>query len=180
MTSSLQPSTVALLVAGDVPADALRLAADLLREFGVRAVAVADFAGEAPSERAAKLKAAAAEEGWQAVIVASTDGTLPAIIADALLLPVVRVPVAGEAKNGLALLQTAGGNLPAAEKEGVSFATMAIGPAGAKNAALFVVSALALEDDRLRQAWETFRAAQTAAVLQLPPPTLAETPPARP
>ncbi len=110
------------------------------------------------------------------MIVASPDGALPAAVADALPLPVVRVPVAGGTRSGLALLQTADGDLPAAEKEGSSFATVAIGPAGAKNAALFVVSVLALEDDGLRDAWETFRAKQTAAVLQLPPPTLAETP----
>ena len=97
-------------------------------------------------------------------------------MADALPLPVIRVPVSGGAESGLALLQTAAGDLPATEKQGVSFATVAIGPAGAKNAALFVVSVLALEDDRLRQAWETFRATQTAAVLALPSPILAETP----
>ena len=171
-----EPPLVALLVAADVAADALRPAADLLREFGVRAVEVE---GASP-ERAATLPTTAIKEGWCAVIVASTDGVLPAAVADALPLPVVRVPAAGEAKNGLALLQTADGDLPAADREGVSFATVAIGPAGAKNAALFVVSVLALEDDGLREAWETFRDQQTAAVLQLPPPTLAEPPAARP
>ena len=180
MNSCLQPFVVALLVAGDVPADALRLTAETLREFGVRAVEAADFLGGASPGRVAELPAAAAQEGWRAVIVASTDGALPAAVADALPLPVIRVPVPGGVKSGLALLQTVGGDLPAAEKEGVSFATVAIGPAGARNAALFVVAVLALEDARLRQAWETFRATQTAAVLQLPPPTLAETPAASP
>ena len=171
MISAPEPPTVALLTAVDVAADALRPAADLLREFGVRAVEVE----RASPERVATLPAVT-EAGWRAVIVASTDAVLPAAVAEALPFPVVRVPVAGEAKSGLALLQSAAGDLPAAEKEGMSFATVAIGPAGAKNAALFVVSVLALEDERLREAWEAFRARQTAAVLQLPPPSLAEPP----
>ena len=176
MASAPDPSVVALLSAGDVAADALRPAADLLREFGVRVV---EMEGASP-ERAPTLPRVSIEGGWRAVIVASADGALPAAVADALPLPVIRVPVAGGTRSGLALLQTAGGDLPASEKEGASFATVAIGPAGAKNAALFVVSVLALEDDALREAWESFRAEQTAAVLQLPPPTLAEPPPAGP
>ena len=176
MTTAPEPPAVALLSAGDVAADALRPAADLLREFGVRVVEVD---GASP-EHVATLPGATAEGGWRAVIVASSDGELPAAVAAALPLPVIRVPVAGGTKRGLALLQTTGGDLPAAAEEGVSFATVAIGPAGAKNAALFVVSVLALEDDGLREAWESFRARQTAAVLQLPPPTLAETLPAGP
>ena len=167
---------VALLTDGDVPADALRLTAETLREFGVRVVEVADGAGETEPERATNLRAAAVEEGWRAVIVASTGDALPAAVAGALPLPVIRVPVAGAARSGLTLLQTDAGDLPAATRDGVSFATVAIGPAGAKNAALFVVSVLALEDEGLREAWEAFRARQTAAVLQLPPPALADPP----
>ena len=179
MISSLPLSVVALLTAGDVPTDALRATAEALREFGVRVVEVADPAGDAASPRTANLQAAAGEE-WRAVIVASTDAVLPAAVADAVPVPVIRVPVAGAAKSGLALLQTDAGDLPAATRDGVSFATVAIGPAGARNAALFVVSVLALKDDGLREAWNLFRARQTAAVLQLPPPTLAETLPADP
>ena len=170
MTPPLSSAVVALAVAGDVPADALRLTAETLREFGVRPVEIAG------PERVAALPETAVAEGWRAVIVASTDGALPAVLADALPLLVVRVPMAGAEKSGLALLQTAAGDLPAAEGEGKSFATVAIGPAGAKNAALFVVSVLALDDQHLRAAWEAFRARQTAAVLAMPPPTLAETP----
>ena len=114
MISAPEPPTVALVTAVDVAADALRPAADLLCEFGVRVVEVE---GASP-ERAATLPTTAIKEGWCAVIVASTDGVLPAAVADALPLPVVRVPAAGEAKNGLALLQTADGDLPAADREG--------------------------------------------------------------
>ena len=49
-----------------------------------------------------------------------------------------------------------------------SFATTAIGEAGAKNAALFVVSALATRQEWLREAWADFRTRQTEAVLGHP------------
>ena len=51
---------------------------------------------------------------------------------------------------------------------------MAIGEAGAKNAALFVISMLAGGDERLRAAWAEFRTRQTDAVLQHPPLTVEE------
>jgi 5-(carboxyamino)imidazole ribonucleotide mutase len=47
---------------------------------------------------------------------------------------------------------------------GVPVGTLAIGEPGAKNAALLAIAILALHDDRLRAAWETFREGQTRAV----------------
>lgn len=107
-----------------------------------------------------------AARGWRAVIVGSPDGALPGALAGAGTLPVIRVPVAAEAGAGnaadaLKLLW------PEPEENGptAAFATVAIGEAGAKNAALLVVSMLALGDAGLRQALEVFRRDQTAAVL---------------
>jgi 5-(carboxyamino)imidazole ribonucleotide mutase len=53
---------------------------------------------------------------------------------------------------------------------GIPVATFAIGPAGAKNAALFAAALLANENIELRMALDAFRAAQTAAVLSKPDP----------
>jgi 5-(carboxyamino)imidazole ribonucleotide mutase len=47
---------------------------------------------------------------------------------------------------------------------GVPVGTLAIGEPGAKNAALLAISILALQDDKLRRAWESFRAKQTRTV----------------
>jgi hypothetical protein len=52
---------------------------------------------------------------------------------------------------------------------GNAFATVAIGEAGAKNAALLAVSILALTDARLHEAWLAFRAEQTALVMNQGP-----------
>jgi 5-(carboxyamino)imidazole ribonucleotide mutase len=53
---------------------------------------------------------------------------------------------------------------------GIPVATFAIGPAGAKNAALFAAAILANELIEVRIALDAFRAAQTAAVLAKPDP----------
>jgi len=53
---------------------------------------------------------------------------------------------------------------------GLPVGPLAIGKAGAQNAALLATSILALEDDRLRDALDEFRAKQTQAVMDLPDP----------
>ncbi len=106
--------------------------------------------------------------GVSAVIVASADAGWPGKFAQATRWPVVRVPVPESGRTGVALLQDpATGDLPAVG--GAPFATVAIGGAGAKNAALFVVSVLALEDKRLWAEWLAFRQRQTEAVLAAGP-----------
>ena len=106
--------------------------------------------------------------GARAVIVASADAGLPGEFTKATERPVVRVPIPEGDHAGLALLHDpATGDLPAVD--GAPFATVAIGEAGAKNAALFVVSVLALQDARLWAEWLAFRQRQTDAVLAAPP-----------
>jgi 5-(carboxyamino)imidazole ribonucleotide mutase len=51
-----------------------------------------------------------------------------------------------------------------------AFAMVAVGEAGARNAALLAVSILALTDARLKAAWQAFRDEQTNAVLAQPAP----------
>ena len=52
---------------------------------------------------------------------------------------------------------------------GIPVGTLAIGKAGAVNAALLATSILALEDDGIRKKYDEYRAAQTRKVLDLPP-----------
>ena len=101
--------------------------------------------------------------GLRAVIVASADAALPSALAEKTRLPVIRVPISQGEHGGIGLLldpETA--NLPAG---GGSFATVAIGEAGAKNAALFVVAMLGLTDARVWAEWLAYRQRQTDAVL---------------
>jgi len=80
-------------------------------------------------------------------------------------LPVLGVPVQSKALNGLdSLLSIV--QMPA----GIPVATLAIGVAGAKNAALLAASILANEDPRILTALEDFRREQTDTVLARPDP----------
>jgi len=105
--------------------------------------------------------ASAKARGLQ-IIIAGAGGAahLPGMTAAFTTLPVLGVPVESKALQGLdSLLSIA--QMPA----GVPVGTLAIGEPGAKNAALLAVSILALNDEKLRKAWEAFRAAQTQKVM---------------
>lgn len=104
----------------------------------------------------------AAERGLQ-VIIAGAGGAahLPGMVAAKTALPVLGVPVQSRALNGLdSLLSIV--QMPA----GVPVATLAIGRAGAVNAALLAVSILGTSNPQWREAVERQRAAQTHDVLE--------------
>ena len=110
----------------------------------------------------AKFARQAADRGVQ-VIVAGAGGAahLPGMIAAQTWLPVLGVPVESRALKELdSLLSIA--QMPA----GVAVGTLAIGVAGAKNAALLAASIVGLHDPKVRAAVEKFRAGQTKAVLK--------------
>ncbi|MDH4167514.1 MAG: 5-(carboxyamino)imidazole ribonucleotide mutase [Gammaproteobacteria bacterium] len=101
------------------------------------------------------------------VIIAGAGGAahLPGMCAAKTSLPVLGVPVQSRTLNGLdSLLSIV--QMPA----GVPVATLAIGVAGATNAAILAASILANEDEQVRAAVEAFRAAQTDKVLAQPDP----------
>ena len=106
----------------------------------------------------------AAERGLK-VIVAGAGGAahLPGMIASMTPLPVLGVPVQSKALNGMdSLLSIA--QMPA----GVPVGTLAIGPAGATNAALLAASIIALGDDALMARLVAWRDDRTAGVPELP------------
>ena len=101
------------------------------------------------------------------VIIAGAGGAahLPGMTAAKTSLPVIGVPVQSKSLNGLdSLLSIV--QMPA----GVPVATVAIGAAGAKNAALLAVAILANSRPDLRERLDAFRARQTEAVLSRPDP----------
>jgi len=101
------------------------------------------------------------------VIVAGAGGAahLPGMLAAKTRLPVFGVPVQSKALNGMdSLLSIA--QMPA----GIPVGTLAIGRAGACNAALLAASVLALHDPAIAQALEAYRARQTQTVLDNPDP----------
>ncbi len=107
--------------------------------------------------------AAEAEARGLEVIIAGAGGAahLPGMVAAQTVVPVLGVPVQSRALSGLdSLLSIV--QMPA----GIPVATLAIGVAGATNAALLAVAMLASTRPELRARLHEFRAAQTAKVLQ--------------
>lgn len=101
------------------------------------------------------------------VIIAGAGGAahLPGMTAAKTALPVLGVPVESKALSGMdSLLSIA--QMPA----GVPVGTLAIGRAGAVNAALLAAAILAGTDAGIAQRLRAFRAAQTQAVLDEPDP----------
>ena len=111
--------------------------------------------------------AAARDRGLRAIIAGAGGAAhLPGMCASKTALPVLGVPVQSKALNGMdSLLSIV--QMPA----GVPVATFAIGQAGATNAAIFAASILATTDASVRARLESFRAAQTAKVLERPDPS---------
>ncbi len=109
--------------------------------------------------------ASSARDRGLKVIIAGAGGAahLPGMIASLTPLPVLGVPVESKALNGmdslLSIVQMPGG---------VPVGTLAIGRAGAINAALLAAAVLALSDARVAAALDEWRARQTAQVADAP------------
>jgi 5-(carboxyamino)imidazole ribonucleotide mutase len=112
--------------------------------------------------------AATARERGLKVLIAGAGGAahLPGMAASKTSLPVLGVPVQSKALSGIdSLLSIA--QMPA----GIPVGTLAIGRAGAVNAALLAAAILSTSDASVAAALEQFRAAQTADVLANPDPS---------
>ncbi len=111
--------------------------------------------------------AGSAEQRGLEVIIAGAGGAahLPGVAAAKTVLPVLGVPVESKALKGLdSLLSMV--QMPA----GIPVATLAIGRAGAVNAALLATAILAIKYPEFREALQRYRSAQAQAVLDHPDP----------
>ena len=111
--------------------------------------------------------ASSAEQRGIEVIIAGAGGAahLPGMASSKTLLPVLGVPVESKSLKGIdSLLSIV--QMPA----GVPVGTLAIGRAGATNAALLAASILANRHPHIREALRRFRQAQTQGVLDHPDP----------
>lgn len=136
-------------------------AAATLREFGVPHECRVVSAHRTP-EWMVEYASAAEGRGLE-IIIAGAGGAahLPGMVAGHTLLPVIGVPIQSRALNGLdSLLSIV--QMPA----GVPVATMAIGKAGAINAALLAVAILGNARPALRATLRTFRAARARQVME--------------
>ena len=151
---------VAVIMGSTSDWETMRHAVELLEELGVPNEHRIVSAHRTP-EMMAEYARTAAERGLE-VIIAGAGGAahLPGMIAAHTWLPVLGVPIQSHSLHGMdSLLSIA--QMPA----GVPVGTLAIGTAGATNAALLAASILALSDEKIREKLESFRKRQTDAVL---------------
>ncbi len=134
-------------------------ACDILDKFSIKYETKIVSAHRTP-QRLYDFASAAKKKGVK-VIIAGAGGAahLPGMAASLTSLPVLGVPVESKALKGLdSLLSIA--QMPA----GIPVGTLAIGEAGAKNAALLAIAILALSDKKLEKKLEDFRLNQTKSV----------------
>lgn len=158
--------------------ETLSQAESQLQAFGV-SYEIGVYSAHRTPERMFEYAKTAESRGIK-VIIAGAGGAahLPGMVAAITTLPVLGVPVASKHLSGLdsllSIVQMPGG---------IPTATFAIGNAGAKNAGLFAVQILALQDAKLAEKLKSFRAAQASAVIEsdarlrerTPPPPAVDT-----
>ena len=140
--------------------ETMRLAVEVLRDFGVPHERRVVSAHRTPHLMARYAEEAEAQ-GME-VIIAGAGGAahLPGMVAAHTTLPVLGVPVESRALKGVdSLLSIA--QMPA----GIPVGTLAIGKAGATNAALLAVAILANSHPELRERLKAFRQSQSEKVL---------------
>ena len=146
--------------------ETMRHAAETLEELGVPFETEVVSAHRTP-DKLFEYASSAEARGIQ-VVIAGAGGAahLPGMTASKTLLPVLGVPVETKALQGLdSLLSIA--QMPA----GVPVGTLAVGRAGAVNAALLAAAIVARSDEGVRERLAAFRASQTEAVLAAPDPS---------
>lgn len=148
-------SKVAIIMGSESDRPVVEEALPYLEYFGIAADVHVMSAHRTP-HAVQEFASAARENGYAAIIAcAGMAAHLPGVIAAYTTLPVIGVPLAGSALNGVDALYAIV-QMPA----GVPVATMAIGKAGTRNAAIFAAQIIALSDETVAQKLQTFKANQ--------------------
>ncbi len=155
-------STVAVVMGSDSDLDVMKSCVEMLKDFDIEPEVRIISAHRTP-DVAAQFADNASKNGIKVIIAAAGMAAhLAGSLAGRTILPIIGVPIA--AKGGLggldALLSTV--QMP----PGVPVATVAIGKAGAKNAAILAVEILALSDEVLAGKVLTFRKEQSEKVIK--------------
>ncbi len=143
---------VGILMGSDSDFEIMKESAKVLKDFGVPFEVIVTSAHRTP-ERTLEYAKNAKDRGIKVLIVgAGMAAHLAGVIAAKTIIPVIGVPINSSSLNGIdALYSTL--QMPS----GIPVGTMAIGKAGAKNAALYAVQMLALSDENLTKKLEDFR-----------------------
>lgn len=167
MTTNGTSPLVGLIMGSQSDWDTLQGCAETLQSLGVAFETRVVSAHRTP-HLLMSYASEAAERGLE-VIIAGAGGAahLPGMVASLTHLPVIGVPVESRALHGMdSLLSIV--QMPA----GIPVATVAIGKAGATNAAVLAASILGIKHADISKSLQRFRTTQTEKVLALPSPSL--------
>jgi len=143
---------VAVVMGSKSDMDDMRGATDVLTKLGIE-YEMAILSAHRNPEKVRQF-AQAARGRWIEVIIAGAGGAahLPGVIASWTTIPVIGVPLASSELKGVDALYSI-----AQMPTGIPVACMAVGTAGAKNAAYMAAEILGLRHDEIRQAYDKYR-----------------------
>jgi len=143
---------VAVVMGSKSDTEALMPTLEVLTQLGIEHEVNVISAHRTP-EKARQYALAARERGVEVIIAAAGGAAhLPGVLASWTTLPVIGVPLATSELKGVDALYSIV-QMPA----GIPVASVAIGSAGAKNAAYLAAEILGLKHDKIRQAYEKYR-----------------------
>ena len=161
MNNEPKPPLVGVIMGSKSDWDTMQRTHEALTKLGIPHECRVVSAHRTPDLMAQYAKEAAGR-GLEIIIAAAGGAAhLPGMVAAHTVLPVLGVPIKSSILNGVdSLLSIV--QMPA----GIPVGTLAIGPAGATNAALFAASILGSKYPEIRQRLEQWRQTQTQTVLQ--------------
>ena len=143
---------VGVIMGSKSDAEAMQPTLDILEQFGIDYDVKVISAHRTP-EKARQYGLAARSQGIEVIIAAAGGAAhLPGVLASWTTLPIIGVPLASSELKGVDALHSIV-QMPA----GIPVATVAIGTAGAKNAAYLAAEILSLKYDEVRKAYENYR-----------------------
>ena len=143
---------VAVIMGSKSDTEAMQPTLDVLKELSIDYEVNVISAHRTP-EKARQYGLAARSKGVEVIIAAAGGAAhLPGVLASWTTLPVIGVPLVANELKGIDALYSIV-QMPA----GIPVATMAIGTAGAKNAAYLAAEILGLKYDKIRESYEKYR-----------------------
>lgn len=143
---------VAVVMGSKSDSEALKPTLDVLTQLGID-YEVAVISAHRSPEKARQFGLAARGRGIEVIIAAAGGAAhLPGVLASWTTLPVIGVPLATSELKGVDALYSIV-QMPA----GIPVATVAVGAAGAKNAAYLAAEILGIKHDEIRNAYEKYR-----------------------
>ena len=143
---------VAVVMGSKSDTEAMKPALDVLKGLGID-YEVSVISAHRTPEKTRQYGISARSRGIEVIIAAAGGAAhLPGVMASWTTLPVIGVPLASSELNGIDALYSII-QMPA----GIPVASMAVGTAGAKNAAYLAAEILGLKHDKIREAYEKYR-----------------------